>query len=149
MPSQPDTQLLLELKDIKETLRRAPAMNGGFDRLLVSVENIKEQQKEVSEKIERLYDPESGTFARLASIEQNVKTHKEALDKHKQEHTDNVGITSKNKIVIDRLQSVAGEHLDDLDAILKFRKNFDKLYWLMIAGITSTVIKMIFDILHK
>jgi hypothetical protein len=46
-----------------------------------------------------------------------------------------------------QLKKLVGDNLEELDGLVKFRKNFDKLYWLLVAGVVTTVIKIVFDIL--
>jgi hypothetical protein len=157
----PGTEILQEIRD---TLKKAPALNGGFDRLLFSVENIKEKQAETTEHLkkinESLYDPDEGVHARLKVIEMTGEQQKQVLVNHvaidakelekiaesfeefkeKQAETD---------IVLNKLKQTAGVNLENLDAVVKFRNNFDRLYWLLVTGVLTSLGKIFWDLFIK
>lgn len=152
------------LQEIRDTLKKAPALNGGFDRLLFSVENIKEKQAETSEHLkkinESLFDPDDGVHARLKVIEITGEQQKQVLLLHtavdvkelekiaeymeefkeKQQETDQVLV---------KLKQTAGSNLENLEAVVKFRNNFDRLYWLLVTGVLTSLGKIFWDLFIK
>ncbi len=68
-------KLMLEkLEKVENKVVNAPAMNGGFDKLLNEVEHIKENSKKivldaVKGYKENLYEPDSGFFSRVKELE--------------------------------------------------------------------------------
>ena len=155
-----EEQLLAEIRDIKSTLKSAPALNGGFDRLVVTVEHIKAKSEETSVQLtklsEALYDPDSGVHARIKVVEALVESERQLTKL--QTDTDAKLLEKLNssleealeaKKVTERLQTIAGTNLEDLDALVQFRKNFNKLYWLLVAGIISSFAKFFWDLLAK
>lgn len=156
-----DAQVLQEIRD---TLKKSPALNGGFDRLLVTVEFIKEKQEETTDELKKmnlsLYNPETGVHTRLQSLEVHLKHQNEILSNHM--HNDIKELEAVNEslsalvdkhdatdIVINRLKQTVGPNLESLDAIVKFRNSFDKLYWLLITGVVTSLGKIFWDLFIK
>jgi len=71
-------KLLLEkLEKVEHKVVNSPAMNGGFDKLLIEVEHIKEAQGDILEGVrgvkKNLYEPDSGLFSRVKELESDAK----------------------------------------------------------------------------
>ena len=153
------------LTEIRDTLKKAPALNGGFDKMTVKIDNIESKQQEMNESLAEiktaLDSPKDGIHARLLllekvdeSVEKTFKSLKETNETFTKElktslsDLDNDIVHIKTELTtIKQLKKIAGENLEDLDGLVKFRKNFDKLYWLLITGVITSVIKIVFDIL--
>jgi len=85
-------KLVLDKVEKMETkISNAKSMNGGFDKLMLEVEHIKETQAAVLEGVrgvkQNLYEPDSGLFSRVKELESEskiraayVKETKPALD---------------------------------------------------------------------
>ena len=84
-------QLLHKVSKIEDKVTSAKSLNGGFDKLLIEVEHIKESQAAVLEGVrgvkKNLYEPDSGLFSRVKELESEskiraayVKETKPALD---------------------------------------------------------------------
>lgn len=188
--------ILDELRDLKATLRSAPALNGGFDRLTNNIEHIKEKQEEQDDVIKELreerhemrnllgqikvkldvtekkqdkvesnvFDPDNGLFARMKVIESKANNVEKlnaqtvsAFEKHSlQDETHFQSIKEKLDEIIDdqrplidasgKLEEAAGKDFDEIKSLVKHKKNFDKIYWLLITAIVGTVLKAIFDV---
>ena len=194
--SNEDQRLIIsELRDRKQTLKNAPALNGGFDKLIASIDSIKEKQEATDEVIKELraerheirnylsqakmktelsdkylekvdktlFDPDNGVYARLRDTEAVVdelgQKRNDALERHTIEDIKNFeSLTTKLDKIIEaqqpladtsqRIVSVAGgKDLDDLKAVIDFKRNFGKIYWLLIAAIFSSVGKVVFDMI--
>lgn len=157
-------EILKELKEIKSK----PALNGGFDKLVVTVENIKEKQIETTDEIKdlkkSLYEPEKGLFSKTQKIESDIKNsndnfkkNDENLDEHFEndkkfqekiqqslEKLDTVSETAK------KLQSITGGvDLKKLEQIINLDEKIKKMFWLLLTAVISTFGKFIVDLITK
>ena len=71
-------KLVLDKVEKMETkISNAKSMNGGFDKLMLEVEHIKETQAAVLEGVrgvkQNLYEPDSGLFSRVKELESESK----------------------------------------------------------------------------
>jgi hypothetical protein len=71
-------KLVLDKVEKMETkISNAKSMNGGFDKLLIEVEHIKEAQGDILEGVrgvkKNLYEPDSGLFSRVKELESDAK----------------------------------------------------------------------------
>jgi hypothetical protein len=85
-------KLVLDKVEKMETkISNAKSMNGGFDKLMIEVEHIKETQSDILDGVrgvkQNLYEPDSGLFSRVKELESEsklrnayVKETKPALD---------------------------------------------------------------------
>lgn len=165
-----------------EKLSSAPVLNGGFERLQQSISDIKETQvdlqsniakinselehssenfKRVEEKLDRIYDPENGLYARIAETENLINKNEKQIE----DISKNIGtfinradettkkirelekiaedITGKIKL----LNDVGGENYEEIKSTIKIKKNFSKAMWFVITGFIGTIAKIVWDIL--
>ena len=65
--------VLQKVEKMEAKISNAQSMNGGFDKLLIEVEHIKETQSAVLEGVrgvkKNLYEPDSGLFSRVKELE--------------------------------------------------------------------------------
>jgi len=65
--------VLQKVEKMENKISNAQSMNGGFDKLLIEVEHIKETQSAVLEGVrgvkKNLYEPDSGLFSRVKELE--------------------------------------------------------------------------------
>lgn len=141
------------LQEIRDALKKAPALNGGFDRLIVTVDFIKEKQEESIGKIdavhESLYTPGSGIHSKLQALESTVFQQGKEMNNL----SNSVDELSKFKEATDKslglLKRTAGNEMENLDAVVKFKSNFDKLYWLLVTGVLTSLGKVFWDLFLK
>jgi hypothetical protein len=83
--------VLEKVEKMEAKISNAKSMNGGFDKLLMEVEHIKESQTDILDGVrgvkQNLYEPDSGLFSRVKELESEskiraayVKETKPALD---------------------------------------------------------------------
>ena len=83
--------VLEKVEKMEAKISNAKSMNGGFDKLLMEVEHIKESQADILDGVrgvkQNLYEPDSGLFSRVKELESEskiraayVKETKPALD---------------------------------------------------------------------
>ena len=71
-------KLVLDKVEKMETkISNAQSMNGGFDKLLIEVEHIKDAQSDILDGVrgvkQNLYEPDSGLFSRVKELESESK----------------------------------------------------------------------------
>tara|TARA_R100000995_G_C3471574_1_gene118602 strand:+ start:106 stop:564 length:459 start_codon:yes stop_codon:yes gene_type:complete len=83
--------VLEKVEKVENKISNAQSMNGGFDKLMLEVEHIKETQNDILDGVrgvkQNLYEPDSGLFSRVKELESEsqrrfefVKESKPALD---------------------------------------------------------------------
>ena len=83
--------VLDKVEKMETKISNAKSMNGGFDKLMIEVEHIKETQADILDGVrgvkQNLYEPDSGLFSRVKELESEskmrnayVKETKPALD---------------------------------------------------------------------
>ena len=77
-------KLVLDKVEKMETkISNAKSMNGGFDKLLIEVEHIKEAQGDILDGVrgvkKNLYEPDSGLFSRVKELETESERRKEFI----------------------------------------------------------------------
>jgi hypothetical protein len=164
-----DLQLLVE--SIATKINAAPALNGGFDRMLVMVEHIQDRQEETAEKVDKihdgLYEPDDGLYARVKAVEtiqaEIAKRHTEHLaadEKHMQNIADDIkklnetdGDMIKKFNTSIRLQKIAGDDLEKLESVIKVKSTWatiwSKASWILIGGILAAVGKTIWELISR
>lgn len=69
-----------QLVEMQNRILAAPAMNGGFSKLMFKIEKIEESQEQLVTKVDEihdvLYDPDKGLYARIKSVETAVDEEK-------------------------------------------------------------------------
>jgi hypothetical protein len=81
-------KLVLDKVEKMETkISNAKSMNGGFDKLLIEVEHIKEAQGDILEGVrgvkKNLYEPDSGLFSRVKELETESDRRNEFIKESK------------------------------------------------------------------
>jgi hypothetical protein len=65
--------VLQKVESMEHKISNAQSMNGGFDKLLLEVQHIKEAQVDILEGVRgvkrNLYEPDSGLFSRVKELE--------------------------------------------------------------------------------
>ena len=83
--------VLEKVEKVENKISNAKSMNGGFDKLMIEVEHIKDTQSDILDGVrgvkQNLYEPDSGLFSRVKELESEsklrnayVKETKPALD---------------------------------------------------------------------
>lgn len=164
-----DVQQMVE--EIAKKLNGAPALNGGFDRMMVVVDYIRERQDEATRKINRihedLYEPDDGLYARVKMVE-NVASD---FSKKQIDHlaTDERTLSSLNdslKILAQKdddlgkkaettlkLKKIAGEDLEKLESMIRVKSVWlsiwSKAVWLLGGGVLAAVGKTLWETLAR
>lgn len=146
-------ELMALLQQVNQKVSSARVLNGAFDRLESQIEEIKQTQTKVDEKLDRLYDHESGIYARAQKTDVALATMSEAINKlseadkkvleqvEKIEDTVNITVSKVDSIV-----KITGEDNKDLENAVKTSKGFWKFTLWAGAAFLTAVGKMIWDV---
>lgn len=163
-----EVQLKEMLERIHKKIESSHALNGGFDKMMIVVQHIKDKQDETCDKVDELFkglhQPDTGLYARVKTIEDNTKHFNQRYEEHVISDEDNLTEinTSLKKIstqnfeegrVTEKLKSVAGDDLEKLNSILKIRTFFNevasKAAWLLVGGALTGAGKVLWEIFSK
>lgn len=152
-------QLLVE--SIANKMNSSPALNGGFDKMLVMVEHIQEKQEETGEKVnkihEGLYNPDTGLYARVKMIENTTelfgKNHAAIAANLKKLTAVDEDLTKKAETT-SKLKKIAGEDLEKLESVIKVKSAWSDIWtkaiWFVVGGSLAALGKAIWDaVAHK
>lgn len=157
------SEILKELREIKNK----PALNGGFDKLVVTIENMEEKQEEMKMDLKEikqsLYDPEKGLYAKGQKIEsgmekinnkfdatgKEIEHHYEEYELFEKEARNNFKELDKILKATQKLEKIAGENFEKIQQLIDLDVKIKRLFWLLITGIFTTFGKFIFDLLSR
>lgn len=152
-----DRELKEMLERIAKKVENSPVLNGGWDRMVVTIDHIKEKQDETSDKVDKiheaLYQPDTGFFARVAEIEHDTSSIKTSFEEHTKEDAkfeekfEEAVNESKPAIqMVKRLEAIGGENLEEIQSAIKIKKTIDKMFWMIVVGGGSLFAKVAYDI---
>jgi hypothetical protein len=79
--------VLQKVENMEQKIASAQSLNGGFDKLLLEVEHIKEAQVDILEGVRgvkrNLYEPDSGLFSRVKELEMESSRRQEYITETK------------------------------------------------------------------
>lgn len=151
------------LSKISKKIESSAVLNGGFDKLVLAVDHIKEKQNQQTEKLDKLYDPDTGLFSRVKQLENDLQLLDKNFSTYTETNTQNFErieeklekIESVNKTATDalgitkRLQRIAGEDLQDLNKTIELHKRFSNIYWALIALVITGLGNLIWQIVIR
>lgn len=164
-------ELRLLVENIAKKINGAPALNGGFDRMMVIVEHIQEKQEETTKKIDKIYDglyePDEGLYARVKTIEDSSADFVQIQAKHfasgektlmnlneslKKLADKDIELEEKAETTI-RLQKIAGEDLEKLESVIQAKSTWfniwSKAIWLVGGGVLAAIGKTLWEIVSR
>lgn len=128
---------ILEL--LQQKIMNSPALNGGFDTLMLKIEGIEKCLGATGEKVdsihEAVYHPDTGLFARVKSVEQWRSAEEKAVEKEAK--------------LNDEHEKLVRGHDDQLKELSKFKERSTAIVrWLVISlatGGAGLLGKLLFD----
>lgn len=168
--SDKDLQTILEGISVK--INSSPVLNGGFDKMLVIVENIKEKQNETSKKVDEihkgLYEPDTGLYARVKSVENGINHMASDFKEHAETDDKNMtGVRNSLEKLVDKdkdlekkvehtakLKKIAGDDLEKLESVIQAKGKagewFSKIIWAILLAVLGGLGKALWDAInHK
>jgi len=146
-------KLVLDKVEKMETkISNAKSMNGGFDKLLIEVEHIKEAQGDILEGVrgvkKNLYEPDSGLFSRVKELETESERRKEFIIESKP------ALEFSKELAVWKRQ--ADKDLADFEKLqIEFAKLQDwkngaqKVIWLIATAAGGMWVKHFMDLMMK
>ena len=146
-------KLMLEkLEKVENKVVNAPAMNGGFDKLLNEVDHIRKTQKDILEGVrgvkQNLYEPDSGLFSRVKELEMESQRRLEFIQESKP------ALEFSKELVVWKRQ--ADKDLADFEKLqIEFAKLQDwksgaqRVIWLIATAAGGMWVKHLMDLVTK
>ena len=145
-------QLLHKVSKIEDKVTSAKSLNGGFDKLLIEVEHIKESQAAVLEGVrgvkKNLYEPDSGLFSRVKELESEskiraayVKETKPALEFSKE-------LQVWKKHADKELEQFEALHIE-FEKLKDWKQGAQKVIWLIATAAGGMWVKHFMDLMMK
>lgn len=155
-----DKQIIELLASVQKTVQSAPALNGGFDRLVAKVDKIDVTQQQLVQKVDQvhecLYEPDEGLYTRIRDIDkwrlsqvESAKEVKQGLEDIRQLKTWRENIESqeaKTEKKIEKREEELDQALEELRDLKKWKDNASKFFWLIGASSAGVFIKAVWDI---
>ena len=144
--------VLDKVEKMEHKISNAQSMNGGFDKLLMEVEHIKETQVTILEGVrgvkQNLYEPDSGLFSRVRELETESDRRKEFIIESKP------ALEFSKELVVWKRK--ADKDLEDFEKMqIEFAKLQDwkagaqKVIWLIATAAGGMWVKHFMDLMMK
>ena len=142
--------VLQKVENMEQKIASAQSLNGGFDKLLLEVEHIKEAQVDILEGVRgvkrNLYEPDSGLFSRVKELEMEssrrqeyitetkpiVGQHQELLHWKKEAEKD-IGEVERLRVEVAKLQD--------------WKQGIQKVIWLLATAAGGMWVKHFMDLM--
>jgi FtsZ-binding cell division protein ZapB len=144
--------VLDKVEKMEHKISNAQSMNGGFDKLLMEVEHIKENQATILEGVrgvkQNLYEPDSGLFSRVKELETESERRKEFILESKP------ALEFSKELVVWKRQ--ADKELEEFEKLqMEFEKlkewkhNMSRVIWLIATAAGGMWVKHFMDLMMK
>ena len=144
--------VLEKVEKVENKISNAKSMNGGFDKLMLEVEHIKDTQSDILEGVrgvkQNLYEPDSGLFSRVKELESESKVRAAYVQETKPalEFAKELQVWKKH----------ADKELEQFEALyIEFEKLKDwkqgaqKVIWLVATAAGGMWVKHFMDLMMK
>ena len=146
-------KLLLEkLERVEQRVVNSAAMNGGFDKLAIDIEHIKDVQKEVLAAVKNvkvsLYEPDSGLFSRVKELEMESSRRQDYITETKPivgQHQELLLWRREAQKDIDEVESLRIE----MAKLQDWKSGMQKVIWLIATAAGGMWVKHFMDLVMK
>jgi hypothetical protein len=139
---------LLEM--LVKKMGESSALNGGFEKLCIMIEHVQEEQAKSGVKLDKvsdaLYDPNNGLFSRVKAIESKLDTNIENLNRKVDDIPDVKDDVDDLKKFQAAVENIAGKQLEELNELVKLRKNLANVYWALALSAAGAFMSMLFNL---
>ena len=136
------------LESIAKKIADSKALNGGFDRLVVMVEGIQDKQEEAGRKLDKvtdaIYDPDNGIYSRIRCLENKLEAEKIIIAEVLENISDSE--LAELKVFRHNVEAAAGPQLEELNALVRIRKNLTKSYWILLTSVVAFLSNLLFQL---
>jgi hypothetical protein len=146
-------RIVLEKVEKMETkISNAQSMNGGFDKLLIEVEHIKEAQGDILEGVRgvkrNLYEPDSGLFSRVKELEMESIRRQDYITETKPIVGQHQELVHWKKEAQKDLDEVEGLRLE-VAKLQDWKHGMQKVIWLLATAAGGIWVKHFMDLMMK
>ena len=144
--------VLEKVEKVENKISNAKSMNGGFDKLMIEVEHIKETQSDILDGVrgvkQNLYEPDSGLFSRVKELETESQRRQEFIRESKP------ALEFSKELVV--WKKKADKDLEDFEKMqIEFAKLQDwksgaqRVIWLVATAAGGMWVKHFMDLMMK
>ena len=144
--------VLEKVEKMEAKISNAKSMNGGFDKLLLEVEHIKESQTDILEGVRgvkrNLYEPDSGLFSRVKELEMESARRMDYINETKPIVGEHQELLHWKKEAQKDLDEVEGLRLE-VAKLQDWRSGMQKIVWLIATAAGGMWVKHFMDLMIK
>lgn len=155
------------LHEINNKLRAAEVLNGGFTeikekvsdislaqiRVELELKNLQNRETSLKEKMDdinvAIYDPDHGIYHRINESITMAKIREEKLDKVSMQIDKLEAIITPIDMTDKSLKKIAGDNLQQIDSVVKTRKNLIRMFWIMTTALIAGALKIVWDFVQN
>ena len=142
--------VLNKVEKIESKISNAKSMNGGFDKLLLEVQHIKEAQVDILEGVRgvkrNLYEPDSGLFSRVKELEMESSRRQEYITETKPIVGQHQELLHWKKEAEKDLDEVEGLRLE-VAKLQDWKQGIQKVIWLIATAAGGMWVKHFMDLM--
>ena len=144
--------VLSKVEKMEAKISNAKSMNGGFDKLLIEVEHIKEAQGDILEGVrgvkKNLYEPDSGLFSRVKELEMESARRMDYIIETKPIVGQHQELLHWKKEAQKDLDDVEGLRLE-VAKLQDWKSGMQKFIWLIAKSAGGMWVKHFMDLMMK
>tara|TARA_R110000751_G_scaffold89178_1_gene175961 strand:- start:73 stop:531 length:459 start_codon:yes stop_codon:yes gene_type:complete len=144
--------VLLKVENMEHKMSNAQSLNGGFDKLLLEVQHIKEVQSDVLDGVrgvkQNLYEPDSGLFSRVKELEMESSRRLDYINETKPiiaQHQELILWKKEAKKDIDEVEDLRM----DMAHFKEWKAGISKVIWLVATAAGGMWVKHFMDLMMK
>ena len=144
--------VLQKVEKMESKISQAQSLNGGFDKLLLEVQHIKEAQTDILEGVrgvkKNLYEPDSGLFSRVKELEMESARRMDYIIETKPIVGEHQELLHWKKEAQKDLDEVEGLRLE-VAKLQDWRSGMQKIVWLIATAAGGMWVKHFMDLMMK
>ena len=144
--------VLLKVENMEHKMSNAQSLNGGFDKLLLEVQHIKEVQSDVLDGVrgvkQNLYEPDSGLFSRVKELEMESSRRLDYINETKPiiaQHQELILWKREAKKDIEEVEDLRM----DMAHFKEWKAGISKVIWLVATAAGGMWVKHFMDLMMK
>ena len=142
--------VLQKVENMEQKIASAQSLNGGFDKLLLEVEHIKEAQVDILEGVRgvkrNLYEPDSGLFSRVKELEMESTRRQEYITETKPIVGQHQELLLWKREAQKDLDEVEGLRLE-VAKLQDWKSGMQKVIWLIATAAGGMWVKHFMDLM--
>ena len=142
--------VLQKVENMENKISTAQSLNGGFDKLLLEVQHIKEAQADVLDAVrgvkQNLYEPDSGLFSRVKELEIESSRRLDYINETKPiiaQHQELILWKKEAKKDIDEVEDLRM----DMAHFKEWKAGISKVIWLIATAAGGMWVKHFMDLM--